>query len=270
MATLIELMGQSTGVFADVLALAVNRLSGEAPAPGGDHVPLRAGVGGGGGAAGRAGDGGRGPGAPGAARAARATSARRRSTRCCWRARCEWGEALSARAGDRRRDDEGLADAVRRVFADAWRRRCRDASWSGPCCRAGAPRTPTPSSTIWPPAARRPWRRCSTAGSICWPWRASSRRCSPCPAEAWDSPDVIGLVLAPINEARCARRAWCAPSARCAGPADVRAALADPLLDDELRALWPAERRQPLTESSSCSRSWAASSTALWRHSLAR
>ncbi len=33
--TLIELMGQSTGVFADVLALAVNRLSGEAPAPGG-------------------------------------------------------------------------------------------------------------------------------------------------------------------------------------------------------------------------------------------
>jgi purine nucleoside phosphorylase len=36
-ATLIELMGQSTGVFADVLALAVTRLSGEglAPAPGG-------------------------------------------------------------------------------------------------------------------------------------------------------------------------------------------------------------------------------------------
>ena len=34
-ATLIELMGQSTGVFADVLALAVNRLSAQAPAPGG-------------------------------------------------------------------------------------------------------------------------------------------------------------------------------------------------------------------------------------------
>jgi purine nucleoside phosphorylase len=34
-ATLIELMGQSTAVFADVLALAVNRLSGEAPEPGG-------------------------------------------------------------------------------------------------------------------------------------------------------------------------------------------------------------------------------------------
>jgi purine nucleoside phosphorylase len=36
-ATLIKLMGQSTGVFADVLALAVTRLSGEglAPAPGG-------------------------------------------------------------------------------------------------------------------------------------------------------------------------------------------------------------------------------------------
>ena len=33
--TLIELMGESTAVFADVLALAVNRLSGQAPAPGG-------------------------------------------------------------------------------------------------------------------------------------------------------------------------------------------------------------------------------------------
>jgi purine nucleoside phosphorylase len=34
-ATLIELMGQSTPVFADVLALAVNRLAGEAPVPAG-------------------------------------------------------------------------------------------------------------------------------------------------------------------------------------------------------------------------------------------
>jgi hypothetical protein len=35
-ATLIELMGQSTAVFADVLAIAVNRLVGaEAPVPGG-------------------------------------------------------------------------------------------------------------------------------------------------------------------------------------------------------------------------------------------
>src|SRR3984885_8800111 len=34
-ATLIELMGRSTPVFADVLALAVNRLPGEAPAPAG-------------------------------------------------------------------------------------------------------------------------------------------------------------------------------------------------------------------------------------------
>jgi purine nucleoside phosphorylase len=34
-ATLIELMGRSTAVFADLLAIAVNRLSGEAPAPGG-------------------------------------------------------------------------------------------------------------------------------------------------------------------------------------------------------------------------------------------
>jgi purine nucleoside phosphorylase len=34
-ATLIDLMGQSTGVFADVLALAVNGMPGDAPAPGG-------------------------------------------------------------------------------------------------------------------------------------------------------------------------------------------------------------------------------------------
>jgi glycosyltransferase A (GT-A) superfamily protein (DUF2064 family) len=56
------------------------------------------------------------------------------------------------------------------------------------------------------------------------------------PGETWDSPDAMGRVLGAINEAgvpvgllraeRGLRR-----------PGDVRAALADPLLDDELRAL---------------------------------
>ena len=90
------------------------------------------------------------------------------------------------------------------------------------------------------------------------------------PEETWDSPDAMGRVLGAINEAGVAVGLLRAERG-LRRPADVRAALADPLLDDELRALL---RRlmaaQPLTESRSCSRSWAASSIALWRHSLAR
>ena len=43
-ATLIELMAASPAVFADVLGGAVQRLAAEPPGPGGDHVPLRAGL----------------------------------------------------------------------------------------------------------------------------------------------------------------------------------------------------------------------------------
>ncbi len=56
------------------------------------------------------------------------------------------------------------------------------------------------------------------------------------PEETWDSPDVIGLVLAPINAAG-APVGLVRPERALRRPADVRAALADPLLDAELRAL---------------------------------
>ncbi len=56
------------------------------------------------------------------------------------------------------------------------------------------------------------------------------------PVEAWDSPDATGLVLAPINQAE-APVGLVRPERALRRPADVRAALADPLLDGELRAL---------------------------------
>lgn len=56
------------------------------------------------------------------------------------------------------------------------------------------------------------------------------------PDETWDSPDVIGLVLAPFNEAQ-APVGLVRPERALRRPADVRAALADPLLDAELRSL---------------------------------
>jgi hypothetical protein len=55
------------------------------------------------------------------------------------------------------------------------------------------------------------------------------------PEAAWDSPDAMGLVLAPIYEAQ-APVGLVRPERGLRRPADVRAALADPLLDDELRS----------------------------------
>jgi glycosyltransferase A (GT-A) superfamily protein (DUF2064 family) len=56
------------------------------------------------------------------------------------------------------------------------------------------------------------------------------------PADTWDSPDAMGLVLGAINEAGVAVGLLRAERG-LRRPADVRAALADPLLDAELRAL---------------------------------
>jgi glycosyltransferase A (GT-A) superfamily protein (DUF2064 family) len=56
------------------------------------------------------------------------------------------------------------------------------------------------------------------------------------PEETWDSPDVMGRVLGAINEAGVAVGLLRAERG-LRRPADVRAALADPLLDDELRVL---------------------------------
>ncbi len=56
------------------------------------------------------------------------------------------------------------------------------------------------------------------------------------PEETWDSPDAMGRVLGAINEAGVAVGLLRAERG-LRRPADVQAALADPLLDDELRAL---------------------------------
>jgi glycosyltransferase A (GT-A) superfamily protein (DUF2064 family) len=61
------------------------------------------------------------------------------------------------------------------------------------------------------------------------------------PEAAWDSPDAMGLVLAPIYEAQVPV-GLVRPERGLRRPADVRAALADPLLDDELRSLLTVSR----------------------------
>jgi glycosyltransferase A (GT-A) superfamily protein (DUF2064 family) len=56
------------------------------------------------------------------------------------------------------------------------------------------------------------------------------------PAEAWDSHDAMGRVLGAINE-EGATVGLLRAERGLRRPGDVRAALADPLLDGELRAL---------------------------------
>jgi hypothetical protein len=146
----------------------------------------------------------------------------------------EWSEALSATgrvvtAGD----DEGVADAVGRISGGA----------------DGAPVV-----VVWPVLPRwRPEHSAAILDDLAAGCEASVApvfdgglyllalaRTFPAllalPAEAWDSPDVIGLVLAPINEAG-ASVGLVRPERGLRRPGDVRAALADPLLDAELRSL---------------------------------
>lgn len=145
----------------------------------------------------------------------------------------EWGDALSDGRVSVAGDDEGVADAVERVFDGA----------------GGAP-----VLVVWPVLPR--WRPEHTAavlddladgcevsiapvfdGGL---YLLALARIIPAllavPAETWDSPDVIGLVLAPINESE-APVGLVRPERALRGPADVLAALADPLLDGELRSL---------------------------------
>jgi hypothetical protein len=145
----------------------------------------------------------------------------------------EWGEALSGGRVSVAREDEGLPDAVERVF-------------HGP---GGGP-----VLVVWPVLPRwRPEHAAAVLDDLAAGCEASVApvfdgglyllalaRIFPAllalPAEAWDSPDVTGLVLAPINEAD-APVGLVRPERALRRPADVRAALADPLLDAELRAL---------------------------------
>ena len=145
----------------------------------------------------------------------------------------EWGEALGDAQVSFARDEEGLADAVERVF---------DEAGGGPVL------------VVWPVLPRwRPAHAAAVLDDLAAGCDASVApvfdgglyllalaRVIPAllslPDDAWDSPDVIGLVLAPINEAQ-APVGLVRPERALRRPADVRAALADPLLDAELRSL---------------------------------
>jgi hypothetical protein len=149
----------------------------------------------------------------------------------------EWGGSLSAGRPTAAGEDEGLADAVRRVFGGA-------GSGGG----AGA------VVVVWPVLPRwHPEHADAVLDDLAAGCQASvapvfdaglyvlaMARVIPAvldlPEETWDSPDAIGLVLAPVNEAG-ADVGLVRPERALRRPADVDAALADPLLDDELRAL---------------------------------
>jgi glycosyltransferase A (GT-A) superfamily protein (DUF2064 family) len=145
----------------------------------------------------------------------------------------EWGDALSDGRVTTAGEDEGLADAVERVFAEA---------------------RSSPVVVVWPVLPHwRPAHAAAVLDDLAAGCEASVApvfdgglyllalaRSMPAllalPEETWDSPDVIGHVLAPINAAE-APVGLVRPEAALRRPADVRAALADPLLDAELRAL---------------------------------
>jgi glycosyltransferase A (GT-A) superfamily protein (DUF2064 family) len=145
----------------------------------------------------------------------------------------EWRGALGAGPVSVAGDDEAIADAIGRAFAGA----------------GGAP-----VIVVWPVLPRwRPEHAEAVLDDLAAGCEASVApvfdgglyllalaRVFPAllalPAEAWDSTDVTGLVLAPINEAD-APVGLVRPERALRRPADVRAALADPLLDAELRAL---------------------------------
>jgi glycosyltransferase A (GT-A) superfamily protein (DUF2064 family) len=145
----------------------------------------------------------------------------------------EWAQAVSAGGVSTAADDEGLADAVRRVLAGA------DGG---------------PVLIVWPVLPRwLPEHAAAVLDDLAAGCEASIApvfdgglyllalaRGIPevlaLPDETWESPEVIGLVLAPINDA-AAPVGLVRPERGLRRPADVRAALADPLLDAELRAL---------------------------------
>ena len=150
----------------------------------------------------------------------------------------EWANVLSRGQVGVAGEDEGLPDAVGRVF---------DGADGGPVL------------VVWPVLPR--WREAHAAAVLDDLAAGCEASVAPVfdgglyllalahiipsvlalPADAWDSPDVTGLVLAPINEAD-APVGLVRPERALRRPADVRAALADPLLDEELRALLTVSR----------------------------
>ena len=145
----------------------------------------------------------------------------------------EWADALSGGRVSGAGEDEPLAEALQRVVAEA----------SG-----------GPVVVVWPVLPLwRPEHAAAVLDDLAAGCEASVApvfdgglyllaltRVIPAllnlPAEAWDSPDVIGLVLAPLNEVDVPV-GLVRPERGLRRIADVSAALADPLLDAELRSL---------------------------------
>ena len=151
----------------------------------------------------------------------------------------EWGGALSGGRVTAAEDDQSVADAVRRVFGGA-----------GVDGGAGG----SAVVVVWPVLPRwRPEHADAVLDDLAAGCEASvapvfdaglyllaMARMIPAvlalPEATWESPDAIGLVLAPVSEAG-ADVGLVSPERALRGPGDVDAALADPLLDAELRAL---------------------------------
>ena len=153
----------------------------------------------------------------------------------------DWGGALSAGRATAARDDESLADAVGRVLAG-----------SGSCSGVGGSESAV--VVVWPVLPR--WRPehadavlddlaagCQVsvaplfdAGLYLLAMAQVIPAVLALPEATWDSPDAIGLALAPVNEVG-ADVGLVRPERALRRAADVDAALADPLLDGELRAL---------------------------------
>jgi hypothetical protein len=157
----------------------------------------------------------------------------------------EWGSSLSAGRATAAGDGESLADAVRRVFGAA---DSGGGAGGGAAASGGAVVVVWPVLPCWRPEHADAVLDDMAAGcqvSVAPVFDAglyllAMARVIPAvldlPEETWDSPDAIGLVLAPVNEAG-ADVGLVRPERALRRAADVDAALADPLLDGELRAL---------------------------------
>jgi glycosyltransferase A (GT-A) superfamily protein (DUF2064 family) len=155
----------------------------------------------------------------------------------------EWGRALSAGRAIAAHDDESVADAVGRVFAGADR-----GDGAGGVAGGSAVVVVWPVLPAWRPEHSEAVLDDLAAGcqvSVAPVFDAglyllAMAQVVPAvlslPEETWDSPDAIGLVLASVNQAG-ADVGLVRPERALRRPGDVEAALADPLLDAELRAL---------------------------------
>jgi glycosyltransferase A (GT-A) superfamily protein (DUF2064 family) len=151
----------------------------------------------------------------------------------------QWADALSAGRTIAAGDDESLADAAGRVFAGAG----ADLGAGGGAVVVVWPVLPRWSSEHAESVLDDLAAGCQLSVAPVFDaglYLLAMARMIPAVlalhGETWDSPDAIGLALGPVNEAG-ADVGLVRPERALRRPGDVDAALADPLLDGELRAL---------------------------------